>query len=254
MRSVEGGGSLKVDIARTSKLTGMVTDSSNAVVPNATVVLKDEATLTTRDTASNASGVFSFEGVPPASYTLTVSAAGFTTWEERSIPLAEEARLTIPNIVLRAGQTSEEVAVVAANDVVASTDSGQASTTLNQHMISQLSLAGRDAAEPIGITPGTAPASAPSKKAAEPPPPLTTATVGKRMLRVNSSGALLLSRNAGKKWKTVEPVWQGKVVRLAVVTEKDRAAGRPVFQLTTDSGSVWVSPDGTHWNPAPIQH
>jgi Carboxypeptidase regulatory-like domain len=138
----------------TGSLSGTVTDSSNAVVPDAKVVLKDEAQQTVRESVSNGSGFFNFQAVKPSTYTLTVSAAGFTTWEERNIPFSQGASVNIPNIVLQVGGTKSEVAVVAANDVIVPTDTGQTSTTLNQHMISQLSIAGRDAAELIKIMPG----------------------------------------------------------------------------------------------------
>ena len=138
----------------TGAISGTVTDSSNAVVPDAAVVLKDEAQQTVRQSVSNGSGYFNFQAVKPGTYTLTVSASGFTTWEERSIPFSQGASITIPNIVLQVGGTKSEVAVVAANDVIVPTDTGQTSTTLNQHMITQLSLAGRDAAELIKIMPG----------------------------------------------------------------------------------------------------
>jgi hypothetical protein len=230
-------------------LSGAVTDSSGAVVPDAKVVLKDEAGQTVRESVSNTSGRFNFEAVRPGSYTLTVAAAGFTSWEERGIPFTQEASLTIPNIVLQVGGTKSEVSVVAANDVIVPTDTGQNSTTLNQHMITQLSLAGRDAAELIKIMPGMAVSNAP----AEPPPPLTPVTMDKRMLKVNSTGGLLFSRNAGKNWKAVKPTWQGRVVRLVIATQQKRAATRQVFQLTTDSGFVWFSLDGMHWKLTSVQ-
>jgi hypothetical protein len=138
----------------TGSLGGTVTDSSNAVVPDAKIVLKDEAQQTVRESVSNGSGFFNFQAVKPGSYTLTVSAAGFTSWEERAIPFTQGASVTIPNIVLQVGGTKSEVAVVAANDVIVPTDTGQSSTTLNQHMITQLALGGRDAAELIKIMPG----------------------------------------------------------------------------------------------------
>ena len=140
----------------TGSMSGTVTDSSGAVVPDAKVVLTDEAEKTTRESKSNGSGFFDFQAVRPTTYTLTVSAAGFTTWEERGIPFTQGASVNIPNIVLQVGGTKSEVSVVAANDVIVPTDTGQTSTTLNQHMITQLSLAGRDAAELIKIMPGMA--------------------------------------------------------------------------------------------------
>jgi Carboxypeptidase regulatory-like domain len=94
-----------------------------------------------RETTSDGRGNFRFSGVAPGHYTLTISAAGFTTWEERDIPFMGAA-LQIPHIVLQVGGTKSEVAVVAANDVVVPTDTGQTSTTLNKQMISQMSIAG----------------------------------------------------------------------------------------------------------------
>ena len=232
------GAPLGVDVARAEGLSGVVTDVSSAIVPDAKVVLKDEATQTIRETVSNGRGFFKFDNVPPGYYTLTVSGSGFTTWEERGIPIAaQRAWLTVPNIVLQVGGTKSEVAVVAANDVVVRADTGQTSTTLNSHTITQLSLAGRDAAELTKIMPGM---SAPGEF-----------TLNRLMLKLDPSGALLISHDSGKDWETVTPTWPGKAVRLAVMVTPEPAVSRPVFLLTTDGGAVWFSPDGFHWNAAP---
>src|SRR5580698_576344 len=45
-------------------LNGTVHDTTGAVVPEATVILKNEATTSDRSTTSNSSGVFSFIAVP----------------------------------------------------------------------------------------------------------------------------------------------------------------------------------------------
>jgi hypothetical protein len=140
----------------TGSVSGVVADSSDAVVPNARVVLQDEATRTVRETVSNGSGFFRFAAVPPASYTVRVSAAGFTTWEARKLPFTQGASVTVPNIVLQVGGGKSAVMVVAVNDALVPADTGQASTTVNQYMISQLSLTGRDAAELMKIMPGMA--------------------------------------------------------------------------------------------------
>lgn len=138
----------------TGSINGVVIDSSNAVVPNAGIVLKDETTQTVRETLSNGSGFFHFAAVPPASYTVTVSAEGFTTWQERNLPFTQGASVTVPNIVLQLSGGTSGITVVAAGDALVPADTGQASTTLNQYMISQLSLGGRDAAELMKIMPG----------------------------------------------------------------------------------------------------
>jgi len=233
---------LKVEVTGAEGLKGVVTDASNAVIPDAKVVLRDEATRDTRQTLSNSSGFFRFDDMPPGDYTLTVTAPGFTTWEERGIPVAaQQAWVTVPNIVLQVGGTKSEVAVVATNDVVTPTDTGQTSTSLNSHMITQFSLAGRDAAELIKIMPGMGSSSGLSKGGLS--PGLT--------LKLEPSGALLISHDSGKSWGNVTPAWQGRAIHLALMVAPEPAASRPVFLLTTDAGAVWLSVDGIHWNAAP---
>ena len=56
-------------------------------------------------------------------------------------------------------------------------------------------------------------------------PVATTLANGKIMLSVDSAGTLFLSKNKGKRWKAVKPVWTGKVVELA---EPDQPSDREV--------------------------
>jgi hypothetical protein len=138
----------------TGSISGTVADSSGAVIPKATVVLTDEATKSKRDTVSNNSGVFNFPAVYPGIYTVTVSADGFRTWEERQITLTQGGSINLPNIALQVGTAKQEIDVVASGEVVVPTDTGAISNTLNEHMITELAIQGRDAAELMKIMPG----------------------------------------------------------------------------------------------------
>ena len=131
-----------------------VTDATGAVVPNAKVVLKNEATHGLRDSVTNNSGIFDFPSISPGSYTVTVTAAGLQTFEEQGIVLTQGSPVRLPTIVLQVQSTKQEVEVIAGADVVVPVDSGQASQTLNKNMIENLSIVGRDAAELIKIMPG----------------------------------------------------------------------------------------------------
>jgi hypothetical protein len=73
----------------------------------------------------------------------------------------------------------------------------------------------------------------------------TTVASGTRMLAVDAAGALYFSHNQGKQWRAIKPNWYGKVAQIVVLS----ADTKPIFQLTTDSGARWFSPDGTHWHP-----
>ncbi len=138
----------------TGSISGTVADASGAVIPNAKVTLTDQATNTKRDTVSNGSGYFHFAAVPPATYTLNVSADGFRTWEARNMTLTQGNNVNVPNISMQIGTATQEINVVASDEVVVPTDTGQVSHTLNEHMVTELAIQGRDAAELMKIMPG----------------------------------------------------------------------------------------------------
>jgi len=138
----------------TGTLKGLVTDPTGAIIPKAKVVLTNEATSVTRETLSNESGFFNFVAVPPATYSVTISANGFSSWEEKEIAFTQGASITLPNIVLQVGSSKQQIEVISAAELPVPTDTGQVSQTLNEHMITELAIQGRDAAELIKIMPG----------------------------------------------------------------------------------------------------
>src|SRR3954453_4523173 len=58
-------------------IDGNVTDSSQAAVVGAGVVATDPATGLVRNTTSGADGIYSLSGLPPGTYSVSVSAPGF---------------------------------------------------------------------------------------------------------------------------------------------------------------------------------
>src|SRR5690349_19001254 len=73
--------------ATTATLTGIVRDTSAAIVPTAAVTLKNEASGDLRKTATNSEGYYSIVAIPPGSYALTVEAPGFQRSEQKGIAL-----------------------------------------------------------------------------------------------------------------------------------------------------------------------
>src|SRR5215469_11628975 len=61
----------------TGNLSGTVTDSSGALVPNATLTIKNPAVGASVTQHSNAQGGYAFSDLQVGTYTLTVSAQGF---------------------------------------------------------------------------------------------------------------------------------------------------------------------------------
>jgi hypothetical protein len=133
-----------------------VTDSTGGVVPAAKVVLKNEATGVIRDTVTNSAGYFDFPSVLPGTYGVTITSKGLRTVEQTGIIVTQGATLRLTTIVLQIQSLTQEIEVVAAASMPVPVDSGQSSQTLNQSMVENISLSGRDAAELIKIMPGSA--------------------------------------------------------------------------------------------------
>ena len=139
-----------------ASISATVVDRTGGVVPNAKVVLKNEASGITRETVTNSSGVFTFPSVPPGTYTVTISFPGLETLERKGILLTQGASVSLPNLVLEVAGTRQEIQVSEAAEVVVPVDTGQFSQTLNRNMVEDLTIVGRNAAELIKIMPGMA--------------------------------------------------------------------------------------------------
>lgn len=137
-------------------LTGTVLDASGAVVPDATVTLKNEASGDTRSTKSNGEGYFTFASVPPATYSVTVEKENFKTWTAKSIVLTADDKRSIAGIKLEPGAAKETVVVEATSISITPTDSGEKSTLINEHILQNVAIVGQNAAEFIKIIPGVA--------------------------------------------------------------------------------------------------
>src|SRR5260370_26896983 len=77
------------------RIAGTVTDPSNAAVADATVTLTDTATNIPRTTTTNEVGRYVFANVPPGTYTLTISKAGFRAAKITSQAVSVGTSLTL---------------------------------------------------------------------------------------------------------------------------------------------------------------
>lgn len=94
-------------------LSGTVYDASGAIVPNATVVAKNDATGVESSTNSTAAGEYHLSNLPPGTYSITVTATGFTKAELRGVAVTLN-KITTANVKLDVGTNVETVEVTAA--------------------------------------------------------------------------------------------------------------------------------------------
>ena len=136
-------------------LTGVVSDPSNAVVPQAKIKVRNEASGSERETISNSDGFFNFSSLPVGDYTysLTVETKGFLTSKTTGISFSGGEKRNI-NITLKVGSTSETVEVTGVADQLVPVDSGEKSSLLTTKELDNYVSVGSNAAEFIKIMPG----------------------------------------------------------------------------------------------------
>lgn len=93
----------------TGQITGTVQDATGAVVPNATVTVRNVATGATRTTTTSDSGVYTVTNLLPGTYQVTIASGGFANWSRR-VDVTIGSR-TGADATLEVGTTGTEVQV-----------------------------------------------------------------------------------------------------------------------------------------------
>jgi hypothetical protein len=131
---------------------GQVTDSSGAVVPNATITVTDENKGTSVQATSNAEGEYLVEHLIPDLYDITATATGFQTQENKGIQISADTSPKV-DLKLRVGTSTQTVEVTAALPVL-KTDRADVAKVFDQRTVSDLPIAGRNFASLELLIPG----------------------------------------------------------------------------------------------------
>src|SRR5258708_804416 len=129
-------------------LSGMVQDSAGAVIPNAQGSLVGEANGFVRTVKTNNEGFFSFPDLTPATFTLSVEAAGFKTYRQTDIAINAGEERSLGDLRLAVGRLSESV-TVRAEAVPVDLSTGERSGTLTGQQPDQMALRGPDLFHPF---------------------------------------------------------------------------------------------------------
>ncbi len=122
----------------TATISGTVTDPTGAVVPHADVTLVSNEAGISRRFLSDGRGRYTFSQLPPAAYTLKVTAKGFESYRQTGIALnaAQSASL---DVVLTVGAETQSV-VVTADASQMNTDNSNVASDLPSKDIVELPL------------------------------------------------------------------------------------------------------------------
>ncbi len=138
---------------RTS-IQGTVTDTTGALIPGATLTLKNDATNETVVRTSNADGVFNFNALPAAHFTLTVDSPGFQKKVLNDLQLIPEQANSL-NVQLALGTTSTTVTVNADTTPAVDTQTANIGTTISSDDIEHTPSFNRDVFTLTQLAPGT---------------------------------------------------------------------------------------------------
>jgi len=137
----------------TSRVSGVVKDSADAVVAGATVKLTDNSSHEIKVVTTNDEGVFSFTDVRVGSYSVTAERANFKKKQVTGIEVHVDTPVQL-NIVLEPGGIAETVSVTASEaQTLIRTEDAKLSTTIDVRQVQDLPLNGRN---PINIAGGMA--------------------------------------------------------------------------------------------------
>jgi hypothetical protein len=101
-------------------LAGTVFDASGATIPNATIVARNDATGVETATKSTGTGEYRISNLPIGTYTITVTSAGFTKAQIRSVNV-ELNKIATNNVKLDVGANVETVEVSASGATIDTT-------------------------------------------------------------------------------------------------------------------------------------
>lgn len=138
--------------AQTAAINGTVTDSTGAMVQNAKVTVRNTATNASRDVVTGTAGVYNVTQLPAGPYEVTIEKSGFRPVKYQAIDLTVDQALTL-NAKLEVGTNQEQVTVEGAVVPVDTTDA-QLSNVVEHTQMTELPLILRDPYQLVLLSPG----------------------------------------------------------------------------------------------------
>src|SRR5438105_10767432 len=115
------GGEARAQVSGAT-LSGIVTDTSGAVIPGVMISIKNRATGVVRTVTTDEAGLYSAPNLQAGSYDATATQAGFGTVVQSNITLTVGAQQQV-NISMKVGETAQVVEVTEAVPMVQVTSS-----------------------------------------------------------------------------------------------------------------------------------
>jgi hypothetical protein len=140
------------NVVLTGAIGGRITDQAGAVVPGASVIVRNLGTGLEQSTVTNYAGLYQVLALMPGTYSVTAAGKGFRPIEALARVLV--GNNTLQNLTLEVGGSGETVKVSGSTPLWRPTESS-ASTVLDRSFIDELPLNGRRYTDFAKLTPNT---------------------------------------------------------------------------------------------------
>ena len=136
-----------------TRIAGTVTDASGAVIPGATVVVKNEKTGDERTAIAGDDGSFQIIALKPSTYAVSVSADNFEPATQGGVELLVGQQANV-NLTLQPKGVTANVDIVSNEEAVVNTSSASMSVNVNPREVGGLPLNGRQVSQLYLQAPG----------------------------------------------------------------------------------------------------
>src|SRR5262245_31308009 len=130
---IPSGVTLAQGVGASGSVAGTITDTSGAVVANATVTVTDSQRGTKRTATTDSVGHYQITGLFPAAYSLSVERTGFQTAVEKNV-VVYVGQTVVLDFSLKVSTVTSTVEVTAASPLVETERGSQASTVTSRYI------------------------------------------------------------------------------------------------------------------------
>ncbi|MDE1163137.1 MAG: TonB-dependent receptor [Acidobacteriaceae bacterium] len=138
--------------AQSAQLSGLVRDTTQGVVPHASVLIENAATHVRWQGSTNESGLYLAPALAPGEYTLTVQAPGFQPRSFEHLRVQVAGKLSL-DVTLHVGSDTQTVTVSTADLAINTTDA-TVSTVIDRQFVNNIPLNGRSFQSLLTAVPG----------------------------------------------------------------------------------------------------
>jgi hypothetical protein len=136
------------------RIVGTVRDQADAVVPGASITVKNERTGEERTVNATEQGQYLVTALKPSFYTISVKAQGFSNTDFTNVQLSVGQELTL-DIELKPSGTSESITVVGTQEAAIDTSSARIGANVSEREVVGLPINGRQLSQLYLQAPGS---------------------------------------------------------------------------------------------------